>query len=368
MTKISFPGLGIGEFDLNPIAIPFGPNGGIRWYALCIVTGMILAVIYAAYRAKGEGIVFDTILDFAIFTIPIGIVGTRLFYVFFDWLDAMVNHQPNPYKSFMDVIAIWNGGLAIYGGIIFGTLTIIVVAKVKKMSARTLFKITDAVAPGVMIAQALGRWGNFFNGEAYGSPTSLPWRMCSDKFTQRLYNLDLIDRDTAYQMIDGTLGVHPTFLYESLWNILGFILINIFYKKKRFDGQIMLMYFTWYGFGRMFIELLRTDSLTNGGSIRISSLVGLLSFIVFGSLLIYLFIHNKGKKAYASDVVAIDEGEATEVAEDATAEAEVDENSETNSADEQPPAEEEDKSTEELEEIAEKNKESEEEEKDGTVD
>lgn len=301
MTTISFPGLGIDEFTLNPVAFTVG-KAEVRWYALFIVTGMILAVLYTAYRAKGEGIIFDTILDFALFTIPVGIIGARLYYVFFDWVDAMVNHQPNPYQSFTDVIAIWNGGLAIYGGVIFGVLTIVVVAKVKKMSGKTLLKITDSVAPGVMIAQALGRWGNFFNAEAYGTPTALPWRMCSDTFAQKLYSDNLINRDTAIQMLDGTLGVHPTFIYESLWNILGFILINIVYKKKRFDGQVMLMYFTWYGFGRMFIELLRTDSLTNGGGIRISSLVGLLSVIVGGSLLLYLFIKNRGNKTYGSDL------------------------------------------------------------------
>ena len=297
MTTISFPGLGIPEFTINPVAIPFGSDGGgIRWYALLIVTGMILAVIYCSYRAKSEGISFDTMIDFAIFTIPIGIVGARLFYVLFDWIDVTVNGKINPYQSFVDVIAVWNGGLAIYGGIIFGAITIIVVAKVKKMSGHTLLKITDAVAPGVMIAQAIGRWGNFCNGEAYGTPTSLPWRMCSDSFAQRLYNLDLIDRETARQMLDGTLGVHPTFLYESLWNVIGFIIINLVYKKKRFDGQILLMYVTWYGFGRMFIELLRTDSLTNGNDIRVSSLIGLLSFIIGGTLLIYLFIKNKRSK------------------------------------------------------------------------
>lgn len=299
MTTISFPGLGIGEFTINPIAIPFGDNGGgIRWYALLIVTGMILAVLYCALRAKSEGIKVDTMIDFAIFTIPMGIIGARLFYVLFDWIDIMVNHKINPYQSFVDVIAIWEGGLAIYGGIIFGAITVIVVAKVKKMSTSTLLKVTDAVAPAVMIAQAIGRWGNFCNGEAYGTPTALPWRMCSDSFVTRLYNLDLINKETALQMLDGTLGVHPTFLYESLWNVIGFIIINIFYKKKRFDGQILLMYVTWYGFGRMLIELLRTDSLTNGSNIRVSSLIGLLSFIVGGTLLIYLFIKNKGKKAF----------------------------------------------------------------------
>jgi phosphatidylglycerol:prolipoprotein diacylglycerol transferase len=307
MTTISFPGLNIGEFTLDPVAIKIG-DLSIRWYALFIVTGMILAVLYTAHRAKSEGIVFDTILDFAIFTIPVGIIGARLYYVFFDWVDIMVNHKPNTYQSFIDVIAIWEGGLAIYGGVIFGALTVLIVAKVKKMSNKTLLKITDSVVPGVMIAQAIGRWGNFFNGEAYGTPTALPWRMCSDKFATRLYRLGLIDQETALLMLDGTLGVHPTFLYESLWNILGFIIINIIFKKKRFDGQIMLTYFTWYGFGRMFIELLRTDSLTNGSNIRISSLVGLLSFIVGGSLLLYLFIKNKGNKAFGSALTEVAEG------------------------------------------------------------
>ena len=303
MTTISFPGLGIPEFTINPVAIPFGSEGGgVRWYALLIVTGMILAVLYCAYRAKSEGVSFDTMIDFAIFTIPAGIIGARLYYVLFDWIDVVVNGKVNPYQSFVDVIAIWNGGLAIYGGIIFGAIAVIIVAKVKKMSGHTLLKVTDAVAPGVMIAQAIGRWGNFCNGEAYGTPTALPWRMCSDSFAQRLYGMGLIDAETARQMLDGTLGVHPTFLYESLWNVIGFVLINLVYKKKRFDGQILLMYVTWYGFGRMFIELLRTDSLTNGNNIRVSSLLGLLSFVVGGALLLYLFIKNKGKKTFGNAV------------------------------------------------------------------
>ena len=303
MTTISFPGLGIPEFTINPVAIPFGSEGGgVRWYALLIVTGMILAVIYCAYRAKSEGVSFDTMIDFAIFTIPAGIIGARLYYVLFDWIDVVVNGKVNPYQSFVDVIAIWNGGLAIYGGIIFGAIAVIIVAKVKKMSGHTLLKVTDAVAPGVMIAQAIGRWGNFCNGEAYGTPTALPWRMCSDSFAQRLYGMGLIDAETARQMLNGTLGVHPTFLYESLWNVIGFVLINLVYKKKRFDGQILLMYVTWYGFGRMFIELLRTDSLTNGNNIRVSSLLGLLSFVVGGALLLYLFIKNKGKKTFGNAV------------------------------------------------------------------
>ena len=294
--KISFPGLGINEFTLDPVAIPIG--NGIRWYAIFIVTGMILALLYCSLRAKKEGIKTDTIIDFAIFTIPVGIIGARLYYVLFDWIAAIANGEPSPYQSFYDVIAIWEGGLAIYGGIIFGALTIFIVARVKKLSWSSLFKIADTAAPGVMIAQAIGRWGNFCNGEAYGSATSLPWRMCSDNFAYSLRSKGLINSETYYEMLEGTVGVHPTFLYESLWNLLGFILINIFYKKKRFDGQITLMYITWYGLGRTFIELLRTDSLTAGGSLRISSLVGLLCFIIGGSLLLAFFIKNKGKCAY----------------------------------------------------------------------
>ncbi len=297
MTNISFPGLGINGFSIDPVAIQIG-SFTIRWYALFIVTGMILALLYCTLRAKKEGIKVDTMMDFAIFTIPIGIIGARLYYVVFNWIEAIANGKPSPYQSFYDVIAVWEGGLAIYGGIIFGALTILVVAKVKKMSWGSLFKIADAVAPGVMIAQAIGRWGNFCNGEAYGSATYLPWRMCSDSFAQTLNSKGLIDNETFIDMLNGTAGVHPTFLYESLWNILGFVIINLIYKKKRFDGQVALMYITWYGLGRMFIELLRTDSLTTGGSIRISSLIGLLCFLIGGTLLIVFFVKNKGKCAY----------------------------------------------------------------------
>ena len=173
------------------------------------------------------------------------------------------------------------------------------------MSWKTLSKFFDSIAPGVMIAQSLGRWGNFFNGEAFGSETTLPWRMglISDN-TNDIFGT----RDMVY--------VHPTFLYESLWNVIGFILINIFYKKKRFDGQIALMYIAWYGLGRTFIELLRTDSLTNGGNIRVSSVLGLASFLVAGTLLVILFIKNKGKKTYGDSVALA--ATAGEILEEAT--------------------------------------------------
>lgn len=314
MTNVSFPGFGINEFSIDPVAFSIGAHG-IRWYAIFIVTGMLLALLYCMLRAKKEGIKTDTMIDFAIFAIPVGIIGARLYYVFFDWIAAIASNQESPYQSFLDVIAIWRGGLAIYGGIIFGAITIFVVAKIKKMSYSTLFKVTDAVAPGVMIAQAIGRWGNFFNGEAYGGATSLPWRMCSDDFAYSLRSQGVIDSETYVNMLNGSVGVHPTFLYESLWNILGFILINLVYKKKRFDGQITLMYITWYGFGRMLIELLRTDSLTTDGSFRISSMVGLLCFVIGGALLLFFFIKNKGNRAYTpalANAAPATDGKATD--------------------------------------------------------
>ena len=385
MTTISFPGLGIPEFSINPIAIPIGKEG-IRWYALLIVTGMIIAVLYAWRRNKAEGISFDTLIDFALFTIPVGIVGARLYYVFFHWLA-----HPENYKSFLDVIAIWNGGLAIYGGIIFGIITIFVVAKVKKMSWKTLSKFFDSIAPGVMIAQALGRWGNFCNGEAYGSVTSLPWRMCSNNFAKELLSQKMIESEQYYKMLSpntfkklfeggaineefynerlseaNSLGVHPTFLYESLWNVIGFILINLVYKKKRFDGQIALMYIAWYGLGRTFIELLRTDSLTNGGSIRVSSVLGLASFLVAGTLLVVLFIKNRHNRTYGDSVaLAAAAGEIVEEATEETAEVitEADTEATEENADESP------QSTEASESIdTQENQESKEEDDDGKVD
>ena len=365
MTNVSFPGLGINGFSIDPEAIRIG-SFSIRWYALFIVTGMILALLYCTLRAKKEGIKVDTMLDFAIFTIPIGIVGARLYYVLFDWIAAIANGEPSPYQSFYDVIAVWEGGLAIYGGIIFGALTILIVAKVKKLSWGSLFKIADTVAPGVMIAQAIGRWGNFCNGEAYGSATYLPWRMCSDNFAWSLKSKGLIDNETFLDMLNGTAGVHPTFLYESLWNILGFILINLLYKKKRFDGQIALMYITWYGLGRTFIELLRTDSLTTGGSIRISSLIGLLCFLIGGALLIVFLIKNKGNRAYtpvcAEGVTAETVEESVETSESSeTEETEENTEEEASTCDDAPPdeAEENDNETENTNEENEKSEENE---------
>ena len=275
MVTISFPGLGIEPFTVNPVAFTIPLFGGIevRWYGLIITMGIILAFTYCAYRAKQEGVDFDNLLDIALFTIPLSVVGARLYYV----LTSL-----DQYDSLWEAIDIRGGGLAIYGAVIAGACTIYGVCRYKKIPP---LKMMDAVAPGVMIGQILGRWGNFFNGEAYGSRILggilYPFRM------GLLPNVE--SRVEMYYF-------HPTFLYESLWNLVGFILIHFLYKKKKFDGQVVLMYITWYGFGRMFIEGLRVDSLYIFGVFRISQVIGFLCFVI-GSILLTFNLMKARRKA-----------------------------------------------------------------------
>ncbi len=260
ISQISFPGLGIEPFALDSVAFRIG-KFSVAYYGLIITFGIVLAALYVIWRAKHKGIPADTILDMALLVVPMGVVGARLYYVLTS-LDR--------FHSFGDVLDIRSGGLAIYGGIIGGALAVIIMARVKKIN---FFLLADMITPAVLIGQILGRWGNFFNAEAYGGPTDLPWRMGLYKGGEWIF-------------------VHPTFLYESLWNLLGFILINWFYgfradkTHKKYDGQIFLMVFAWYGLGRAFIEGLRTDSLYVG-PFRISQVLGILFFVVGAGLLIY---------------------------------------------------------------------------------
>ena len=285
MTTVSFPGLGIGEFSLDPVAISFELFGNpieIRWYGAIICLGMILAVLYVCMRAKQAGIAIDHILDFALVIIPCGVIGARLYYVLMR-LDS--------YDSIKDVFAIWNGGLAIYGGIIAGGLALLICAKIKKLS---LGKIFDMVAPAVMIGQILGRWGNFFNGEAHGGETDIFCRMGLFEGNQWSF-------------------VHPTFLYESLWNLLGFVIANLIYRKKKYDGQVFFFYVAWYGFGRMLIEGLRTDSLyLFGTGIRVSQLVGFLCFIIGTAFFVTLWVRAARKAPAPAETTVADEVAAEE--------------------------------------------------------
>ncbi|MBQ7335726.1 MAG: prolipoprotein diacylglyceryl transferase [Clostridia bacterium] len=286
ITTVSFPGLGIGELNLNKVAFTLFDRIEVRWYGIIITCGIILAFLYAFWRGKKyENVKSDDIIDVGIWTVILGVIGARAYYVL-----TSLEH----YNSFGEAIAIWNGGLAIYGGIIGGCIGILLVCAWKKLSWRKLF---DMIAPGVIIAQSLGRWGNFFNGEAYGYRIG---ETTHYYFFNNAYELPSGEGTFFHWIRMGLyefgnwVYYHPTFLYESVWNLAGFILINIFYKRKKFDGQIALMYFTWYGFGRMFIEGLRTDSLyIPGTTLRISQCVGLACFVIGGLLLLILSIAKR---------------------------------------------------------------------------
>ena len=280
MITVSFPGLGIDNFTLDPVAFSFSigqKTFNIYWYALIITTGILLAVAYCYYRSKQEGISEDDLLDMALFTVPCAVVGARLYYV----LTSL-----SEYENFKEMIAIWNGGLAIYGAIIAGAITILCVCKYKKINPLRAF---DMVSPGVMIGQILGRWGNFFNGEAYGTEIA-------EGSILYFIRMGLAPNINSYSTM---YYFHPTFLYESVWNLVGFIIINLLYKKKKFDGQVFLMYVSWYGFGRMFIEGLRTDSLYVG-VFRISQVLGFFCFLIGASLLIYNLARVRRQKLTSS--------------------------------------------------------------------
>lgn len=275
-TTISFPGLGIGEFEVNSTAISSEHLGflkglygeswdGIAWYGIIIVVGILLAAAYGLWRAKQEGITSDDMLDVILVAVIVSVIGARVYYVLFY----------GGCTSLYDFIAVWNGGLAIYGAVIGGILSLAIMGKIKKISP---LKLLDIGASSIILGQAIGRWGNFMNAEAYGYETDLPWRMGIGSGNHAIF-------------------VHPTFLYESLWNMIGFFLIWKLYKKKKYDGQILLVYLAWYGLGRMFIEGLRTDSLwLIPDVIRVSQLLAAVCFAGCSALLILLEVRRKGVK------------------------------------------------------------------------
>lgn len=251
MNRIGFPGFNL-EFFINPVAFTvFGWD--IHWYGIIIASGLMIAVIVANYLAKKEGLGKDVITDVVVFSIPVAVICARAYYVIFNFSSYSDN--------LWDIFKIWNGGIAIYGAIIGAVATAYIYCRVTKTDFR---KVADVGAIGLLIGQAVGRWGNFVNGEAYGGTTDLLWRM------------DIYGK---------AMGVHPTFLYESLWNFITLIVLLSFFKKKKFDGQIFLSYITAYGIGRFMIEGLRTDSLMLG-PVRISQAVALVCVVAGVCLLV----------------------------------------------------------------------------------
>ncbi|MGN0642515.1 MAG: prolipoprotein diacylglyceryl transferase [Huintestinicola sp.] len=276
---IAFPKLGI-ELNIDNEAFNlFGLS--IKWYGVMIALGMLLAMIYCFKRTKEFGIDSDRVID-AVFAGLVGaVIGARLYYV------AM---NPDNYKEFTDILAIRDGGLAIYGGIIGALLFGCITAKLRKLRIPPLL---DLAAMGFLIGQCLGRWGNFFNQECFGTNTSLPWGMSGDKIQSYLASHS--DALLAEGMeINAYLPVHPCFLYESLWCLAGFIILHFYHKNRKFDGEIFLMYTLWYGVGRFFIEGLRTDSLYIG-TVRVSQALAAASAVLSLALIILFRIRAKKK-------------------------------------------------------------------------
>lgn len=259
---IGFPNLGL-EFTLNRVACTvLGKD--IYWYGIIICAGFILAALYVSSRTKEFGITSDNLMDCLIICVPLGIICARIYYVVFEW--SYYAEHPS------EIIAIWKGGIAIYGGIIGTLIGLFVYSRVKKLSFASL---CDLAAFGLLIGQCIGRWGNFVNGEAHGGPTSLPWGMT----------------------IDGGSMVHPTFFYESLWNLIGFILLHFYSKKRKFKGEMALLYVAWYGAGRAWIEGLRTDSLYIG-PVRVSQLLAAISCIAAIAVLVRQYRRIAVSKAF----------------------------------------------------------------------
>ena len=258
----------------------------VRWYGAIIAFGFLLAVLFGGRIAYKWKINLDKMIDVLLYGTIGGIVGARLYYVAFKW-DYYGQHLS-------DIFKIWEGGLAIYGGIIGGILAAFIVCKIEKLN---FFNLLDMVSMSLLIGQGIGRWGNYANQEAFGSITNKNWGMMSDTVAEYVsrnasyFGLDNVDNVKQY-IADNNLFVHPTFFYESVWCILGFFVLYIIMKKRRkFSGQLFLCYGVWYGFGRMVLEGLRSDSLYIGNtSIRVSQLLSAVLMLVSLVLLISLYI------------------------------------------------------------------------------
>lgn len=254
-TTISFPSLGISldpprTFSLGPVTL--------HLYGLVIAVGLLLAVLYSLRRCKQFGLKQDDLLDGVLWVTPFAIICARAYYVAFTW-EA---YADNPISA----LYIWEGGIAIYGGVLGAVLGIAVLCKVKKLKFAA---VMDLVLLGFLIGQSMGRWGNFFNREAFGAPT--------DSFLR----MGLFNSATGQWEY-----YHPTFLYESVWNLAGLVLLHFWSKKRRYDGQIALGYAAWYGLGRTWIEGLRMDSLY-WGDFRVSQVLAAASCLVATAVLIY---------------------------------------------------------------------------------
>lgn len=264
MGYIEFPKLGI-KIPISREAFRiFGLP--VYWYGIIIATGFFLAVVLAMKNSKKAGIKQDDIIDLILFAAPLAIIGARLYYVIFNWREFN--------GDLLKIINIRTGGLALYGALIVGVIVAIIFARRRKIN---VLHFLDFCIPYFVLAQAIGRWGNFTNQEAFGRNTTLPWGMTGSEIRKQLEGLGAA--------VDPNIPIHPTFLYESLWNLGVFLLLIWFSKRKKLNGEVFCLYLIAYGAGRFWIEGLRLDSLWMG-SVRISQLLSLVFVIVFGLIFV----------------------------------------------------------------------------------
>ncbi|MDE6426637.1 MAG: prolipoprotein diacylglyceryl transferase [Ruminococcus sp.] len=271
-TEIQFPRLGW-TFHIKPTAFTiFGID--IQWYGIIITFGLVLAMIYVMPKMKRFGLDAETALDAIIGGVLGGIVGARTYYVIFNWDDYRGDIKA--------IINTRNGGLAIYGGIIGAVAVGLIICKIRKIKFLPMLDITVL---GFLIGQGIGRWGNFVNQEAFGTNTDSLFCMTGGEIQATI----LADRSSGMNYLQ---PVHPCFLYESVWCLLGFLLISLYSRKRKFDGQILLMYMTWYGAERFIVEGLRTDSLMVG-DLRVSQILSAVICIISLALQIFMLIRLK---------------------------------------------------------------------------
>ena len=278
MEILRFPGLGW-EIPISRVAVSIG-SLEIYWYGVIIAVGFGLGLWVYLSHNRSCGIHPDEGLDIILWSMLGAIVGARAYYVAFQW-----DHYKDNLK---EIFNLRGGGLAIYGGIIGALIVAFIVCRSKKLP---MLPVADAAFPGVMLGQAIGRWGNFFNMEAFGTNTTLPWGMTSDTISNYLsrHQAALLAQGVV---VDPAMPVHPTFLYESLWNLIGVAVLLWLFPRRSYDGQFTLGYTAWYGLGRFFVEGLRTDSLM-WGSVRVSQVLGGVLFIVAAGLMLAIFLWSR---------------------------------------------------------------------------
>ena len=298
---ISFPGL-FGDWSFNPDPIAIHVGHGIYWYGIILAVAMLAGMLLCMKQAKRFGLTEDNVMDLVLWAVPLCILGSRIYYVVFN---LELYRGADGALDWGRIIAIWDGGLAIYGTVIVGVLVAFFYTRYKKLRFAAM---TDLAVMGLLLGQVIGRWANFINREAFGAETDLPWRM-------KLWTSSVM-----------SIEVHATFFYESLWNLIGLLMILfVVTKGRRFDGENTWFYFLWYGLGRTWIEGLRTDSLYlfdwtfMGQPIRVSQALSLVLTVVAAFMLFY---HIKIKKAspegllvnqLAAQAAAAGEDEAAEI-------------------------------------------------------